>query len=75
MTIYVEHDPTRDQRRGDWVVKNGAGRGGRIISRHRTKRKAKRRGRKEASKRNTDLHVQNSSSGQWKQGPGFGGGV
>lgn len=74
MTIYVEHAPTND-RRGDWLVKNGAGRGARHLSRHRTKRKAKQVGRKEARKRNTDLHVQNSSSGQWNQGPGFGGGV
>jgi hypothetical protein len=73
VTIYVEHDPVRDQRKGDWVVKNGAGRGGRIISRHHRKKKAKNVGRREASKRNTDLHVQNSTSGRWKQGPGFGG--
>lgn len=72
MTIYVKHDPTRDGRKGDWVVKNGAGRGGSILSRHHRKSKAKQVGRKEAQKRNTDIHVQNASSGHWKQGSGWG---
>lgn len=66
MTIYVAIDARGGQRSGDWVVKNGAGRGGRIISRHRKKSTAKKRARKEARKRNTDLRVQNASTGQYK---------
>lgn len=65
MTIYVEKDPTADGRRGDWIVKNGAGRGGRIISRHRTKGQAIKRARREADKRGVAWREQ-MSGGTWR---------
>jgi len=69
MTIYVGIDAQGGQRTGDWVVRNGAG--GTILSRHRTKAAAKSRGKQEARKRNTDLKIQNSGGGTWKQGPSY----
>lgn len=69
MTILVEADPTAGQRKGDWIVRNGPG--GRIINRHRTKKKAKSTARREARKRNTDYRVQKSTNGHWSQGPSY----
>jgi hypothetical protein len=66
MTIYVEIDAGAGQRSGDWIVKNGSGRGARIISRHRTKAAAKKKARSEAHKRDTGLRIQNTD-GTWKQ--------
>ena len=71
--IIVKIDPTAGQRRGDWLVKNGAGRGGRNISRHRKKSTAVSRGRREAKKRNTTLKVQNARTGQIKTVASYGG--
>lgn len=68
MTILVEVQKGAGQRGGDWIVRNGAG--GTIISRHRKKSAAKRRARREARKRNTNLRVQNTR-GQWSQGPSY----
>lgn len=72
MTIYVKIDGKSGQRSGDWVVQNGAGRGGRVISRHRTKSAAVSKARSEARKRGTNYRVQNTS-GQWQQQTGYGG--
>jgi hypothetical protein len=69
MPILVEVDAKAGQRSGDWIVRNGAG--GQILSRHRTKRKAKSKARSEARKRNTNMRVQSSSTGQWSQGPSY----
>lgn len=65
MTIYVEIDARPGQRSGDWVVKNGAGAGGAVIDRHRTKAAAVSNGRTEAKRRNTSLRVQ-ATDGTWR---------
>lgn len=66
MTIIVKIDARAGQRDGDWVVKNGAGRGGTILSRHRLKAQARQRGRREARKRKTTLKVQMAQTGQFR---------
>lgn len=65
--ILVESDPSTTQTKGDWIVKVGAGRGGKNISRHRQKSEAVKRARREGRKRKDRgaiLKVQ-KSSGQW----------
>lgn len=49
--IIVKQDPAPTQQKGDWIVKVGAGQGGRIVSRHRQKTRALKRGRREGRKR------------------------
>lgn len=49
--VIVKSDPSPTQTRGDWLVKVGAGRGGKNISRHRQKSEAVKRGRREGRKR------------------------
>lgn len=68
MAIYVKSDPKSGQRSGDWIVTTD---GGRTISRHRKKGAAKRKAKREARKRNTNVRFQNASTGQWNQGPAF----
>lgn len=68
--IQVKSDPSTTQPKGDWVVKVGSGRGGSIVSRHRKKSAAVKRGRREGRKRKDQgdgavLKVQNKS-GRWK---------
>lgn len=49
--IFVEDDPKSTQTKGDWTVRVGKGRGGKIISSHRDKQAAIKRGRREGRKR------------------------
>lgn len=49
--VFVKSDPSPTQTKGDWIVKVGAGRGGKIISRHRQKSEAMKRARREGRKR------------------------
>lgn len=72
MTIIVKIDTRAGQRQGDWVVKNGAGRGGTIVSRHRLKRVAVSRGRVEARKRGAVLKVQLAQTGQFRTVANYG---
>lgn len=65
MTVFVTSRPQSGQRKGDWAVKVGAGRGGRIVSSHRTKSAAMSAGRAEARKRGDVLKAQ-TTRGQWQ---------
>lgn len=49
--VFVLNDPAPTQTKGDWIVKVGAGRGGKKISRHQQKTVAEKRARREGRKR------------------------
>jgi len=63
MTVYVAHTP---EKRYDWQVQVGTGRGSRILSRHRQKQQAVQTGRQEARKRGEVLKKQMAQTGQWR---------
>jgi hypothetical protein len=67
MTVFVESDPTSGKRKGDWIVVVG----NRTVSRHRKKKTAVKKAKKKARKRGSDVKIQNSSTGHWKQGPSY----
>jgi len=62
MTIYVVNRTKPGQNQGDWAVRTG----NKIISQHRLKKRAVKRGRREASKRNTGLRIQ-KANGKWQE--------
>lgn len=66
--ILVESNPSTTQTKGDWIVRIGAGQGGKILSRHRQKSSAVSRARQAGrarKDRGAILKVQNKR-GQWK---------
>lgn len=67
--ILVKSDPSPTQSQGDWIVKIGAGRGGRIETRHRQKsvalQKARREGRKRADKGAGAILKVQTKDGRW----------
>lgn len=67
MTVFVKSDPTAGHRKGDWKVTVG----NRTVSRYRKKKAAVKKAKKKARSKNTDVRIQNSSTGQWKQGPSY----
>jgi len=76
--VYVTRDPKATQQKGDWTVKLGAasGRGSKMISSHRQKSQAIKRGRREGrtrSERGATLYVQ-GASGRPKKEAEYGGG-
>lgn len=61
--VFVEK--AGDSKRYNWIVRVGRGRGSRILSRHRLKRRALTIGREEAAKRGVGLREQ-MESGIWR---------
>jgi len=63
MVIYVVNHRQPGQTQGDWAVKTE---GGRIISKHRLKKRAMKKARREARKRDCGLRVQ-ASNGKFQK--------
>lgn len=68
MTVFVKADPTAGQREGDWKVTTD---GGRKISGHRTKRRAIKKAKQKARAKDTDVKIQDATTGHWNQGPSY----
>jgi len=76
--VYVVRDPKATQQKGDWTVKLGAakGRGSQMVSSHRQKAEAIKRGRRAGrtrSEQGATLYVQ-GKSGRPRKEATYGGG-